>query len=70
MQSKKMSMIEVVSNVAAGYAISVIANIYVLPWFGFNITADKACLMGAIFTVISIVRSYCFRRIFNRIREI
>jgi hypothetical protein len=44
-----------------------LANLTILPWFGFAIKPGQALTMGAIFTVISVVRSYALRRAFNRL---
>ena len=65
MQSRKGSAIEAVANVAVGYGINTVANMLVLPAFGHPVTAMQAASIGAVFTVISLVRSYVLRRIFN-----
>lgn len=44
-----------------------IANLIVLPWFGFKVSVSQAFNIGVIFTFISIARSYILRRLFNRI---
>lgn len=59
-------MTEAWTNVAVGYGINFAANLAVLPLFGFKVTAADAAGIGIIFTVISVVRSYCLRRFFNR----
>jgi hypothetical protein len=64
-QSKTHSMIEAFANVAIGYGISVVANLLVLPLFGYSVSVSDAAGMGLIFTAISIVRSYYVRRAFN-----
>jgi hypothetical protein len=64
-QSKLGSFIEVCINIAIGFAINWVANIYILPLYGFQITGGQAFSMGLIFTVISVVRSYVIRRWFN-----
>lgn len=64
-QSRFMSAVEVCSSIAFGFSISYVANIVILPAFGYAVTLSDAALIGAIFTVISIVRSYVFRRLFN-----
>lgn len=64
-QTKKYSAFESIANVAVGFGVSFIANIIVLPWFGFKVSVKDAFGIGLIFTVISIVRSYLLRRIFN-----
>lgn len=65
MQSRKHSLIESFSNVAIGYIISLISNILVFPLFDLHPSLMTNLKIGAIFTVISIVRSYYLRRLFN-----
>jgi hypothetical protein len=67
-QSKKHSMFETVASTAIGFSISVVANIICLPYFGANITLRSSLYMGVIFTVISLVRGYYVRRLFNCIQ--
>lgn len=64
-QSRLGSLIEVCINIAIGFAINWVANLWILPLYGFHITGGQAFSMGLIFTVISVVRSYCIRRWFN-----
>ena len=65
MQTKRQSLIETLTNVAIGYLISFIANMLVLPLFGYNINLTDGVLISIIFTIISIVRGYMVRRWFN-----
>ena len=69
MQSRRMSAIEAVANVAIGYLVAVAANAVVLPLFGLHPTAFDSFAIGALFTAISLARSYVLRRLFNRIRS-
>ena len=64
-QNRLGSLIEVCINIAIGFAINWIANIYILPLYGFNITGGQAFSLGLLFTAISVVRSYIIRRWFN-----
>ena len=64
-QSRLGSLIEVGINIVVGFAINWLANIYVLPLYGFAITGGQAFSMGLVFTVISVARSYIIRRYFN-----
>jgi hypothetical protein len=64
-QTRLGSLIEVCINIAIGFAINWVANLYILPLYGFHITGGQAFSMGLIFTVISVVRSYVIRRWFN-----
>tara|TARA_R110000744_G_scaffold360932_1_gene468545 strand:- start:22 stop:237 length:216 start_codon:yes stop_codon:yes gene_type:complete len=65
MQSKKQSFVEAVINVFIGYLVAVMTNILVLPMFGVVIPLWDNLLIGGIFTIISIIRSYVIRRMFN-----
>lgn len=69
MQSKKGSILEVTLNVGTGYFIALLTQALVFPWFGINISVSEGSLIAAIFTGISILRGYIFRRVFNRMTE-
>lgn len=64
------SIIEAWINVAVGFGINWLANMTLLPMFGFHIHASEAFHLGLIFTVISVIRSYALRRVFNKIRSL
>ena len=64
-QARLDSLIEAIINVAIGFAINFTANMLIFPLFGFHITARDNLLLGLIYTVISVARSYCIRRWFN-----
>ena len=68
-QSQLGSFIEAWANIIIGFAINFTANLIILPMFGFsNLTARVAFEIGLVFTVISLVRSYVLRRVFNGIK--
>ena len=67
MQSKRNSAFEAATNVAIGYLVSVLANVLILPMFGYNVTIVDSFAIGLAFTIVSLVRSYVLRRIFNRL---
>jgi|TARA_R100001126_G_C4867305_1_gene170989 uncharacterized membrane protein len=69
MQSKLFSFIESVTNVVVGFVVAVLANILVLPLFGFYPNLGEATSIGVIFTIISLCRSYIIRRLFNKIKR-
>jgi hypothetical protein len=64
-QSRLMSGVESVTNVAVGYGVAVGTQIVVFPWFGLEPSLSDTLVIGAIFTVVSIARSYALRRLFN-----
>jgi len=64
-----MSAIEAVANVVIGYSVAVVAQMIVFPWFGIVIDAPAQLAIGGVFTVVSIVRSYLIRRMFEVLRQ-
>jgi len=67
-QSRTMSMIEALANVTVGYGVAVLTQIAVFPLFGLSVTLVQNLMMGGLFTVVSIIRSYTLRRVFETIR--
>lgn len=65
MQTKWESFIESVINLAIGYAIAILSQLLIFPWFGINISLIDNLLIGFYFTIISLVRMYIIRRYFN-----
>lgn len=65
MQSRKGSAIEAVVNVLVGYCVAVGTQAAVFPLFGLQATIEQNLIIGVIFTVVSLVRSYALRRMFN-----
>ena len=68
MQSRWMSLLEAVTNIAVGYGVAVLTQVLVFPLFGLAVTVTENLLIGLIFTVVSIVRSYALRRGFEALR--
>ena len=66
MQSRAMSLVEAVTNVIVGYGVAVATQMLVFPWFGLSTTLSENLQIGLIFTVVSLLRSYALRRLFNR----
>ena len=67
-QSRAMSFLEVIANVVIGYAVAVCAQTLIFPMFGLHITLGQNLKLGAAFTVVSILRSFALRRLFETIR--
>ena len=65
MQSRKLSLIESVVNIAIGYLVAVLAQIVIFPIFGLQVTIGQNLKIGLCFMVISLVRSYFVRRVFE-----
>jgi len=66
MQSRKMSIVEQICNVGSGYLISLLVWAYiVVPYWNLEVTVHDNLTITAVFTIVSIVRGYLWRRLFN-----
>jgi|TARA_R110000822_G_scaffold12473_7_gene45134 hypothetical protein len=68
-QTKKQSIIEVIANTVVGFIISVGVSVLLFPLMGIPVTFGENLGITLIFTVISLVRSFVMRRIFNKIHK-
>jgi hypothetical protein len=68
MQSRIGSLVESWANVCVGFGVAWAANALVLPAFGLPVSAGKSFAIAAVFTAISLVRSYIIRRFFNGLK--
>ena len=67
-QSRAMSLVEAVVNVVVGYGVAVATQMLVFPLFGLQTTLAQNLKMGAMFSIVSIIRSFALRRVFEAIR--
>lgn len=58
-------MVETLSNVIIGFALNYASNLLILPIFGFHISLVANFELGLLYTIVSVIRSYCLRRWFN-----
>lgn len=68
MQSRLMSLVEAIANVVVGYSVAVLTQILIFPVFGLRTTLAQNLTMGALFTLVSIARSFTLRRLFEHVR--
>ena len=61
-QSRRMSLVEALANVAVGFGVAVATQIAVFPLFGLRASLADNLAIAAVFTVASIARSYALRR--------
>jgi O-antigen/teichoic acid export membrane protein len=59
------SFYEACINILIGFTINWVANMTLLPMFGFHVTGTQAFNIGLLFTGVSIARQYIIRRWFN-----
>ena len=67
-QSRLTSFVESCANVAIGYGVALAAQLVVFPLFGLAGSLRDTLLIGALFTVVSLARSYLVRRAFEVLR--
>lgn len=65
MQTRTQSMTETVASVLIGYVVALASQLFIFPMFGVHLPITDNLLIGAWFTVISVVRGYAVRRYFN-----
>lgn len=66
MQTRRESLVEAFWNTATGYLISVLVQVWVFPLYGVHLGLGENMQLVAIFTFVSIVRSYLWRRYYNK----
>lgn len=64
-QSRLMSLVESITNVAVGYVLALVTQVVVFPLFGITASLSEHLAIGAAFTGVSILRSYALRRLFE-----
>jgi hypothetical protein len=64
-QSRGESMLEAGTNVAFGYFLAIATQAVIYPVFGIRTTFATDASLAAVFTCVSLLRSYIVRRAFE-----
>lgn len=64
-QKKRHSLLESCVSTGIGFIIAYITTMLVLPAFSFRASFAQGFWITSIFTVISVIRGYWVRRLFN-----
>jgi hypothetical protein len=64
-QSPLGSFLEGVANVTAGYALALLVQAIAYPQFGIATTFSQDATIAAMFTLVSLMRSFLLRRTFE-----
>lgn len=64
-QSKTSSATESLFNILFGFWVAVLAQVIIFPWFDIHINMQTNIYISMLFTVVSFIRSYTLRRVFN-----
>ena len=65
MQSRLMSLIETLVNVALGLIVSLISQLVIFQAYGIKLDLHQNLQIVGWFTAVSIIRSYAVRRMFT-----
>lgn len=68
MQSKRMSFVEACTNTAFGLVLAFALNALLMHWAGVTFTMTQNLLIVSGHTIVSVVRTYVLRRLFNRLK--
>lgn len=68
-QSRAESIFEVCVSTAIGFIVAFLANLVILPLFGFHPSFSQNFWLTVFFTFVSILRGILIRRLFNRWHE-
>jgi hypothetical protein len=69
-QPKKYSILESIINTSMGYLLGVLTQIIIFPLYGLTVSLNNMMSITAIFTMVSFLRSYILRRLFNKLHII
>ena len=69
-QTRTASAVEAVANVLVGYFVALASQLVIFAAYGVHLSLADNAMIGVWFTLISLVRSYLLRRIFNALRDI
>lgn len=68
-QSRRMSLVEQLFNVGSGIVLALLIGQVVYPLFGYAVSVLDNLGLTVIFTLVSIVRGYIWRRVFNHLHQ-
>lgn len=69
-QSRRASFVEASLNTASGFVVSLILWHWVCQWYGIPMPIETNLEITGIFTVVSVIRSYLWRRLFNWLAKV
>ncbi len=66
-QPKAWSLLESITNIVVGVVLAFSSQIAIFSWYGIPISWHLNLEMTGWFTIVSLLRSFLLRRLFNRI---
>lgn len=65
-QTKKNSLIESIAQTIIGLITSILIQIVLYPALGIPVTFGQNLIITAVFFIVSIIRGYAIRRLFDK----
>jgi hypothetical protein len=69
MQTKKHSALESLINIIVGLITSFVIQLYLYPLLNIPVTINQNIIITFVFFIVSFVRGYVIRRIFNKLNH-
>ena len=70
MQSKKLSIIEAITNTIIGLLVSFGIQLLIYPFLNIEVSINQNIFITFVFFIASILRGYIIRRVFTKIKNI
>ena len=67
-QSRLMSLVEATINVIVGFVLAVATQAILFPLLALQVEPSENLAIAAVFTAVSIARSFVLRRLFEALR--
>ena len=68
-QSRSASVLEALTGTVVGFLLAIWVQRLLFPALGHDLALEENALVAAVCTLLSLMRSYCLRRLFNAIGE-
>lgn len=68
-QRKRWSLFETIASTAIGFTVTFLAQFIIYPIFSIETSAGTNFALASFFTIVSILRGYFVRRLFNWIEH-
>ena len=69
MQSKRLSIIEAITNTIVGLSTSFVIQLIIYPAMNIEVKISQNVIITCVFFTVSILRGYFIRRLFNIVKK-
>lgn len=64
-QTRRASAVEALTGTIVGFLLAIWVQRLLFPAMGHDLALSENAVVAVVFTAVSLVRSYCLRRLFN-----